>query len=283
MPSESLVLVQFPAYGVASKIILRILVRRLKTIVLVHDVDRLRQRSDGTPETVLKFASFIIFTGKFQAQLAKLSIPSITLGAWDYRLEPGHQCPNWDRFGAILFAGSLSHEKNGWLYQDCPARPRLLLYGNKYKKELNPNADNYQGEFAPDSPLFQGPISWGLVWEGNSTSRRSESDHHQYYERFNQPHKLSLYLACGLPVIVWKKAAIADFVREHRCGILVDRLEEVNSEVRNHTEAEILRFRENAVALSAKVRSGYFIRQAVQHLTRPSANLDHAISERAAS
>jgi hypothetical protein len=267
MPKESIVLVQFPAYGVVSKLLLQILIRRFNSIVLIHDLERLRRKSAGSPETVLKHASFIIYTGRLQTQLANLNIPSATLGAWDYRLGTTFRGPAWDPCGPILFAGNLSKGKNGWLYQNCAARPKLLLYGNLYEKDRNPNVhDEYRGEFAQDEPVFEGPISWGLVWEGSSTSRRFESGEYEFYERFNQPHKLSLYLACCLPVIVWRKAAVADFVEKNQCGILVDDLAEISTELKRHSRADLESFRENATRLSTSVRSGYFIRQAVSRL-----------------
>jgi hypothetical protein len=207
--------------------------------------------------------------------MERFPVPSTSLEAWDYRLDPNYQSPAWDPSGTILFAGSLSKDKNGWLYQNCPSRPRLLLYGNKYVKEINPNKeDDYRGEFAADSPVFHGPISWGLVWEGNSLSRRSGGSHLEYYERFNQPHKLSLYLACGLPVIVWKKAAVADFVETYRCGILVDGLEDIGSQLLKYSRADIVAFRESAIGLSARIRNGYFIGRAVQQVAPFGANLD---------
>ncbi|NRO11242.1 Beta-1,6-galactofuranosyltransferase WbbI [Lactobacillus helveticus] len=46
------------------------------------------------------------------------------------------------------------------------------------------------------------------------------------YLRYNDPHKLSLYLASGIPVIIWKKAAEAKFVEENKVGITVDSLED---------------------------------------------------------
>ena len=46
--------------------------------------------------------------------------------------------------------------------------------------------------------------------------------------RFNNPHKLSLYVALGLPVIVWREAAIAEFVLKQGIGITVSDLLELN-------------------------------------------------------
>ena len=40
----------------------------------------------------------------------------------------------------------------------------------------------------------------------------------------NAPHKLSLYLAAGMPVVVWSGSAQADWVRAAGVGLVLDRL-----------------------------------------------------------
>ena len=40
-------------------------------------------------------------------------------------------------------------------------------------------------------------------------------------------HKLSLYLAVGLPVIIWEKAAEAEFVLKENVGVTVKSLYEL--------------------------------------------------------
>ena len=47
------------------------------------------------------------------------------------------------------------------------------------------------------------------------------------YLRINNPHKTSLYLASGIPVIIWSKAALAEFIEKNKCGITVDSLYEI--------------------------------------------------------
>jgi len=262
LPRRSIVLVQFPAYGVASRLLYRFILCRFNSVALIHDLERLRGKSLGSSEGTLSSAAAIIYTGKFETQLPQREIPSAILGAWDYWTEGAFRIPSWSQSGSIVFAGNLSRSKNGWLYEECSARPCLLLYGNHYQRDANPNSDRYRGEFSPDNPVFEGEISWGLVWEGRSSSRRSSDD--VDYERYNQPHKLSLYLACSVPVIVWRHAAAAQLVERERCGILVEGLEDIAFELEKYSSAEIQEFRQNAVRLSKLVRSGHFIKKAIK-------------------
>ena len=44
------------------------------------------------------------------------------------------------------------------------------------------------------------------------------------YLKINNPHKLSLYLAVGLPVVIWDEAAEAEFVLKENVGFTVKSL-----------------------------------------------------------
>ena len=82
----------------------------------------------------------------------------------------------------------------------------------------------FKGTFSPDDlTLLRG--HYGLVWDGDSvstcTGRIGE------YLKINAPHKASLYIAAGIPLIVWRHSAIAPYVLEHHLGIAVDSLLEL--------------------------------------------------------
>jgi hypothetical protein len=51
------------------------------------------------------------------------------------------------------------------------------------------------------------------------------------YLKYNNPHKASLYLASGIPIIVWKESALAEFVEEHKCGISVYALNKLKEQL----------------------------------------------------
>lgn len=118
--------------------------------------------------------------------------------------------------------------------------------------------------FDPQSPELKEKYHFGLIWEGESVD--TCSGQMGQYIRFNNPHKFSLYLSLGLPVIVWKEAAIAPFVLKHGIGITIgsfDDLEKINERV---TEKEYRGYLENLRGLSAKVRNGYFLDKAISGL-----------------
>ena len=54
---------------------------------------------------------------------------------------------------------------------------------------------------------------------------------YQEYLKIIAPHKFSLYIAVGLPVIVWSGSAMAKVVREKKIGIVVDSLYELKDKI----------------------------------------------------
>ena len=67
----------------------------------------------------------------------------------------------------------------------------------------------------------------GLIWDGNFDDS-DENVGFKKYTKYNNPHKLSCYIAAGLPVIVWEKAAIADFVNKYNIGYTISKIYDIN-------------------------------------------------------
>jgi hypothetical protein len=255
LPKSCLFLIQAPCYGAGGKILAGFIVRRFKTIVLLHDIDRLRAMPRPSDERMVARGTCILETGKLLGALSVDRLtPIIRLEAWDYLLRKPTALPAWDPNGRILFAGNLSPAKVGWLYAG-PQRPSLLLKGSWCEPEKLPAArhDRFLGPFTFDFLDLPEPVSFGLVWDGQVD-----------YERINQPHKFSLYLACGLPVIVWKEAHVAAFVRAERCGIVVSSLEEIEPAIARLSPADKEVLRANALAVGEKMRRGDFLTDALR-------------------
>ena len=71
--------------------------------------------------------------------------------------------------------------------------------------------------------------------------------------------KLSCYTAAGIPVIVWEKAAIADFVKKYDIGYTIKSIYDIN----NLDLKDYNRKQENIKELQKKVRNGYFTKRVV--------------------
>lgn len=106
--------------------------------------------------------------------------------------------------------------------------------------------------------------NWGLVWDGQSID--SCSGNYGEYLCINAPFKMSLYLAMNIPVIVWKKSAMAQYVNEYHLGICVNSLKEISSEIDKLSKVEIYRISQGVAKVSKEVRTGMKIRKVVRKL-----------------
>lgn len=117
--------------------------------------------------------------------------------------------------------------------------------------------------FKPEELPYVLSGSFGLVWDG--TSANTCSGVYGEYLQINNPHKASLYIASGIPVIIWSHAALADFVKENDCGIVVDSLSDIKGKLMNMSESEYQRLRMDTAVTADRLRSGYYMKNAVKN------------------
>ena len=160
----------------------------------------------------------------------------------------------------LIIAGALLRHKAGYIYE-LPESQTFNLYGKGYEEEGKENIA-YHGALMPDDLPFELEGSFGLVWDG-STSATCATGYGEYL-RINNPHKTSLYLASGIPVIIWKEAALAEFVEHYGCGFGVDSLYEIPDRIAALTDAEYERMLANCQKMSRRLRSGYYTIHALE-------------------
>ena len=56
--------------------------------------------------------------------------------------------------------------------------------------------------------------------------------------RYNNPHKVSLCIISERPVIIWREAAMANYIQKKGLGICVDRLTDLPDVINKITEVE---------------------------------------------
>lgn len=170
----------------------------------------------------------------------------------------------------LLYAGNLSYAKAKYIYSPDLAGFRnfqLDVYGQYLEEDKFPNNGVvYKGAFTPDTPAFDCAYQFGLIWEG--TSLDTCDGEFGNYIRYNDPHKFSLYLSQGLPVIVWKEAAIAPFVLEHNIGFVIGSLQELDAKLGELSAGQYGVYVENVRKMTPKIRSGYFLKTAMQKLVK---------------
>lgn len=280
--------VQFPSIShciFLGRLFRELRARGVRVVLLIHDLEKLRfieaevpfktrvrQRLDES--AVLKAADLVIAhndimidylvgEGVPKERLVSLDIFDYRMPAdfavhrpWEYEDETNLDAPGAD----LIIAGNLDSDKVGYL-KDIGRVPRVRfqLYGVGYKDE-HPNAV-YNGSFLPDELPAYLHGNFGLVWDGTSVD--TCAGNYGNYLRYNDPHKTSLYLMCGFPVIVWDKSAISRFVLERGAGIAVSSLLEAGDAISALSDAEYRTMCENAAAVSADLRSGHYLKTAI--------------------
>lgn len=202
--------------------------------------------------------------------------PVVVLGVFDYLSdkEPEDKALPQPPY-RVLYAGTLSPEKNKYLYllEDYMRNYTFSLYGKGFDEERikDKNKFSYKGFVSSDNLVASADGDFGLVWDGNSIDYLDGPRGN--YMRYNNPHKFSLYIRCGLPVIVWEQAAMAPFVREYNIGFCISSLTDLDTLLPAITQEQYAEMKANTLKVSKKLADGYYFKKAFEEcLTSLSAN-----------
>lgn len=261
---------QFPAY---SFYLMKRFVRSFrkyhqnsKLIFIVHDVESLRQNANGQYDQdevmVLNAADgLIVHNNKMKQYLSSIGVntPMVCLHIFDYdNPQPLIKLEQLDH--SVCFAGNLA--KSSFLTK-VKGDFKLNVYGpNPADKYQHPVS--YEGVYSPEELPKHLKGDFGLVWDGTSVSKCDGV--YGNYLKYNAPHKVSLYISSGLPVIVWKQAAIAQYVVEHKLGYAIDNLNDIPQLLKTISEADYHQMKDNAEACASSMREGYNIKLALQNM-----------------
>lgn len=280
LKSGDTLLIQLPAvnnYLFISRLFGRLRRRGVKIIALIHDLETLRMIKDKslTPKqklrmrieeisTLKKCSVLIVHNPQMKKFVKEIGIdtPCKVLGIFDYLTGAHGICTEKpaENKNTVIVAGNLDEHKSGYIYK-MPDGITAELYGVNYKENDNKGL-NYHGSFAAEElpRIIKG--GFGLIWDGESTDTCTGA--YGEYLRYNNPHKTSLYLASGFPVIIWKEAALADFVKENGVGITVSSLSEIPEKLNGITDEEYGSMCRNAAEVSKKLTDGYYLTAALK-------------------
>ncbi|WP_283618066.1 galactofuranosyltransferase [Ligilactobacillus hohenheimensis] len=238
--------------------------------LFVHDVKTLRT---NTPDNLKsgnfnrneiklfnRYDGLIVHNRQMKAWLRDhgVTVPMISLGIFDYlNPQPINRMTNFDK--NVNFAGNLY--KPVFLTK-LSTKTKFVVYG------INPlkygSSVDYRGSKTPtEIPRFL-TENFGLVWDGDSLNECSGIDGN--YMRYNNPHKTSLYLSSGIPVITWRKAAIADFITANHVGIVVDSLTNIDAVLSTISKTQYNQMKSNAETIARRLRTGYYTKHALNSL-----------------
>ena len=273
LKAKDTIVIQFPlAYRTVflRRILKKLKKKKVRVIFLIHDLDMLRARNFKSKlrvtleeANVFKYVDRVIVHNLTMFRLLhEKGIPSekmVSLDIFDYLIDRDDFSKKINFGRKLIVAGSLRKYKVGYLYKG-PKGADFNLYGTGY--EANFSNQTYEGSFEPDEVPFSIEGSYGLIWDGDSLDTCSGV--YGEYLKYNNPHKTSLYLASGVPVIIWEKAAMAHFVKKNNVGITIKSLNEIENILNNINEKDYSLMRSNAIKIGKKLRSGYYTKQAIE-------------------
>ena len=243
---------------------------------LIHDLHTLRfGAAQGREVAILRLFDGLISHNPVMTEwlrAAGLSKPLVDLHLFDYLLQ-APQPATWhaEALSAplkVLCAGNLSHPKARYIYDPRLGElsgVELSLYGAFFEPERMPASPvRYKGVFEADAPVLDGRYHFGLVWDGESA--QGVEGHYGHYMRYNNPHKVSLYMALGLPVVVWQEAAVARFVLDQGVGVAIADLRELGQVATRLNPAAYARMTAQVRRVRTQVMQGHFLSQALQAL-----------------
>lgn len=266
---DDIFVIQYPSFPLLF-VVMPFFLHCDKRVLLIHDFHSLRLKGRmGVLErlNVSFFNKLIVHTQNMKEYLLKFYPKKsyYVLGCFGYILERPYDYGMRSLTNEICFAGNLDKslfindliENNGL---GC----KYHLYGNFTKAS---NLDNseviYEGVFHPDKVGFL-KGSWGLVWDGEGLS--SCNGYLGEYLKLIAPHKFSLYIAIGLPVIVWSGSAMADVVRNKKIGIVINSLYDLKAKIENVSQDEYLSIKKNVYGLGLQVRADMMLKLVISDI-----------------
>ena len=263
------VIMQYPFYfNSILKKALRNSLGKNEVIFLIHDVNALRSFQDTDIKNEideLNLAKAVIVHNVIMGEALQklgLNVPWISLDLFDYLL-PDIPQRTFSKGTTVAFAGNLGKSKFLRNAEIETLGLHFNLYGPGFKEEFIKWSNvSYKGSFPPDEVPFKLEGNFGLIWDG--TDVKTCDGPTGTYMKYNNPHKLSLYIAAGLPVVVWKQAAIAKLVAKHKIGIAVESLTDVSKEIQLLPDNEYHEMVMAVKKLQKKLVSGSFTKRCLE-------------------
>lgn len=241
---------------------------RNKIAIVISDLDFVRNEGIGSIKKdiyFLKKVDYIIVHNENMAKLLedngieKQRIINQEIGnnLSDYKLEIKRSLSK-----TVIFSGNLSKSR----FLDKLLEVNYLsytinLYGIGFSRKKETSFLKYKGSYSSEDIVTVIEGSWGLIWDGDDIEKCS--GFYGEYTRINNPSKFSQYIAAGLPVIAWNKAAVADIIKKYKIGFVVDNLIEIGDMLNIITEKEYQEYINNVLKLREKVVTGYHFKRAI--------------------
>jgi hypothetical protein len=269
----SIVAIQYPLLSgnrVFRHVISVLRLKKVKFFCIIHDLDELRYGrpsglNGGSEVELLNcYDAMVVHNDVMKDWLKEkgVSVPMFSLTVFDYltalKITPKRLVAT--DLHSIVFAGNLS--KSNFIYElGTLTGWKFNVYGPNYDAQKGAHFDSvtWKGSFSPTEILDKMDGAFGLIWDGDFVDQLD--DKFGNYLKYNNPHKLSLYLAAGLPVIVPRQSAISSLIKSHEIGILIDTLHDLSN--LRITAAHHEYYQNNVRKLAMRIQNGYYLQHAI--------------------
>ena len=273
----SLVLFQYPHYPMKSAGFARRMMRyiqrkkQVRFVALVHDLNSARNAFGKAARSsdahfLRQFDYVICHNDRMRDYLAERGFsPSrlIPLGVFDYLAGEDTKFSSASDSRSVNIAGNLSKEKSAYLYDLITPdwQVSLYLYGAGLEPVCSHPFVHDEGLLPAESLPSMLKGAFGLVWDGDSISTCAGD--FGAYLALNNPHKVSLYLCAGIPVILWSGAALADYVEQNGLGFCIASLAQLKDRLDSIDSNTYRSMCEKAAVEGARIRSGFYFDRAM--------------------
>jgi hypothetical protein len=274
-----MVVFQFPLYARIHILLVRLLrIKGAHIVCLIADIEGLRINDAAMlakdKKALRRFSLFISHNARM-SQWLRSQVPNANIaeiGFFDFLTAPVNR--HRKKEPQIVFAGNLKKspftQHLEQLAAFCP-NITFLIYGPDYPVQFSfPKNAVYKGIFPPYDLVHHLEGSFGLVWDGPDIE--SCTGIFGDYLAYNSPHKLSLYIMAGLPLIVPKMSASAGLVEQYGIGCTIDRLADIESVINTISDAAYETMVNNTRSLAADISRGKCLQQALHQLEKTISN-----------
>ncbi|COI26407.1 glycosyltransferase [Streptococcus pneumoniae] len=242
--------------------------RGARVVLLVGDSLILREKAACSQSELNALNSadiLVVPNNKMRDQFTNMGVTTPMLHQGLYPIKPTHDMPPLTTFNRdkVFYTGNLA--KGPFLktiQQDALA---VEVFGPNAAPEVIANQSiRYHGALSHHdlAQKLTTETGFGLIWDGDSLPMLSQLGR---YTQYNYPYKSSFYLSLGMPLIAWRGSAVADVITQYRCGIVLNRIEELGTTVKALTTQQVNRMVENARNLGEELRTGRHFMRVLAH------------------
>lgn len=266
-----ILVLQYPLKKYYDFVVRRAVAKGVNIVTIIHDLGSFRRRKLTVEEEIKRLSLssvVIVHTENMRKWLSDngMTAPMVVLGLFDYLSDTRcrSEMRGVDKRPALMFAGNCSKHANGWIYKLGESTPEIdvELYGNGVDPGIaTPNLKAH-GHTESDVLISTAEGNYGVAWYGNSLDG-GEGALGEYLQ-YNSPHKISLYLRAGLPVIIWNKAGLAGVIKRLGVGISVPSLRDIDKVLAEISPEQYRSMRRNAFEVSSQLSRGESVKSAIR-------------------